>query len=103
MTQNKMSNELAIQAARNNAEWCDEVCRAHDKPGEYSDQLWITRYSTPAFYPNIVTLTPNGAEIQTEGIREFMSQFEGGFAVKDSFATLDLVPLGFILYFSAEW
>ena len=98
-----MSDELVIRAAHNNAEWCDAVCRAHNAPGEFSDHLWLNRHETPPFYPNIVTLTPNAAETQTERIREFSKHFASGFAVKDSFATLDLVPLGFEILFSAEW
>lgn len=99
-----MSSELATQAARNNAEWCDVVCSAHGAPGEFSDHLWVNRHAAPPFYPNIVTLTPHDTEIQTKRIREFSeSGFQGGFAVKDSFATLDLVPLGFEIYFSADW
>ncbi len=99
-----MTDELTILAARNNAEWCDAVCRAYGVPGEFSDDLWLNRHPTPPFYPNAVTLTPDTAEIQTERIREFLqSGFKGGFAVKDSFCTLEVAQLGFEVWFSAEW
>ena len=44
-------------AARNNAAWCDAVCRAYGAPGEFDDELWLTRRPAPPLYPNAVTLT----------------------------------------------
>lgn len=99
-----MTKEFTIQAARNNAEWCDSVCRANDVPGNFFDDLWLNRQPTPPFYPNAVTLTANAAEIQTERIREFLqSGIVGDIGIKDSFCTLDLAPLGFEVWFNAEW
>src|SRR3954464_2111305 len=42
-------------AAQNNAIWCDAVCRAHDRPGEFHEVLWLNRLGTPRFYPDVVT------------------------------------------------
>jgi hypothetical protein len=45
----------AEQAARNNAIWCDTICRAHGVQGEFHGQLWLNRQPVPRFYPNAVT------------------------------------------------
>jgi hypothetical protein len=99
-----MADELTIQAARNNAEWCDAVCCAYGVPGEIFDDLWMNLHPTPPFYPNAVTLTENGSEIQTEHIRELLkSGITADIGIKDSFCSLDLAPLGFVVWFTAEW
>jgi len=43
------------QAARNNAVWCETICRVHGTPGEFHDTLWLNRHPVPRFYPNVVT------------------------------------------------
>jgi len=96
--------DRAQQAARNNAAWCDVVCRAHGRPGELLDGLWVNRHETPPLYPNVVTLDRLHPDEHLEHIRAFMrAGVPGAWAVKDSFCTLDLAPLGFELLFEAEW
>ena len=96
-----MSRNTVAAAAFNNARWCDAVCRAHGHPGELTDALWLNRAEVPPFYPNVVTLTPEGGARQLEVISEL--ELPGRWAIKDSFATLDLAPLGFEELFSAQW
>jgi hypothetical protein len=55
----------------------------------------------PRFYPNVVTLTPEGAPRQLDLLSRL--DLPGRWGVKDSFATLDLAPLGFTELFSARW
>lgn len=94
----------AVQAAHNNAHWCDAVCRAHGIPGEFHSRLWLNRHPVPRFYPNVVTLSAKaGAAQQLAAIRDLASESLGGFGVKDSFATLDLEPLAFRVLFEARW
>ncbi|MHA7632518.1 hypothetical protein [Corallococcus sp. M7] len=90
-----------LPAVRNNAEWCDAVCRAHGRPGRFEDGLWLNPAPVPAFYPNAVTLT----EDRTEAALHALSRLElpGRWGVKDSFATLDLAAHGFDLLFEARW
>ncbi|NBJ12947.1 hypothetical protein [Microvirga arsenatis] len=95
-------NELATLAARNNALWCDAVCRADGRPGEFRDDLWLNRHGTPRFYPDAVTLTGH------PGLADVVASLVGtdpgrGWAVKDSFAAIDLSPLGFQPLFDAQW
>jgi hypothetical protein len=53
-----MTYSRVEQAARNNAVWCETICRVHGTPGEFHDTLWLNRHPVPRFYPNVVTLAP---------------------------------------------
>lgn len=100
MTDNNIHR--AIQAARNNALWCDAVCRANDAPGEFHPSIWLNRHAVPPFYSNAVTLTAGGAAQQVALIAE-LAAARRSFSVKDSFSALDLRPLGFHILFEATW
>ena len=92
-------------AAFNNAFWCDAVCDAQGSPGEFRDDLWLNRHVTPRFYPNMVTLTPGAQSAhQLEQVQALLhAGLTGEWTVKDSFASLDLAPLGFEVAFEATW
>jgi hypothetical protein len=91
------------QAIRNNAQWCHLVCRAHGSPGEFFDEIWINRAPVPRFYPNAQTLAERSSR-QINLIRELISQgLSSGWAVKDSFASLDLTTCGLDPLFDAQW
>jgi len=96
-----MAGDRVAAATFNNAAWCDAVCRAHGRPGEFTEALWLNRAEVPRFYPNVVTLTPEGAARQLDVLSTL--DLPGRWGVKDSFATLDLAPLGFTELFSARW
>jgi hypothetical protein len=49
---------LALTAARNNADWCDALCRTHGAPTTLDEVAWTSRTRTPPFYPDAVTLVP---------------------------------------------
>ena len=85
------------QAARNNAEWCDAVTRSWGGHGEFEPELWINPGEAPTFYPNAVTLVP------MDWVPTAIATAEDGFAVKDSFALMDLTPLGYTPLFDAQW
>lgn len=92
------------QAIRNNAQWCHSVCRAHGRPGEFFDEIWINRAPLPRFYPNAQTLAERSSPRQLKLIRELIDQgLPTGWAVKDSFASLDLTTCGFTVLFDAQW
>ncbi|RKG58600.1 hypothetical protein D7X30_13400 [Corallococcus sp. AB011P] len=90
-----------LPAVRNNAEWCDAVCRAHGRPGRFEDGLWLNPAPVPAFYPNAVTLTADRTEASLHALSRL--ELPGRWGVKDSFATLDLAAHGFDLLFEAWW
>lgn len=100
-----MTDHLKLQQAiHNNALWCDTVCRAHGRPGEFLEALWLHRHEPLPFYPNGVTLTAEETSVQLDYIRELINLgLPGAWGLKDSFYTLDLVPLGFRLLFEAQW
>ena len=100
-----MSDERLEQAALNNAMWCDTVCRAHGRPGEFLEGMWINGRETPRFYPNGVTLSGGrGSTVQLQHIHDLLEAgIPGELGIKDSFFALDLGPLGFRILFEAEW
>ena len=90
--------ELVGQAAFNNAEWCDAVCRAHGLAGVLGPDSWLVPRRSPPMYPDAVTLRPETDDRFLAGIDS-----TAGASVKDSFGTLDLSRHGFRVLFEAEW
>jgi hypothetical protein len=91
-------------AALNNAHWCDAVCRAHGLQTVMDNALWQCAQATPRFYPNAVTLDAHAQAQQLAQISALDNYgLAGGLSVKDSFATLDLAPLGYTVRFEATW
>ncbi len=97
-----MTTDRAALCARNNALWCDAVCRAHGVPGEFVGGLWLNRQPVPRFYSNAITLSPKDPAGQRAWVEHLMTR-RAGFSVKDSFAALDLSDLGFDVLFEATW
>jgi hypothetical protein len=92
------------RAVLNNARWCEAVCTAHGGRGESFPGLWLNRRPSPRFYPNAITLTPDGTVAQLAAIAELVDlELPAGWGVKDSFCTLELAGLGFRVLFEAEW
>nr|WP_237773140.1 hypothetical protein [Streptomyces luteocolor] len=87
-------------AVRNNAEWCDAVCRSHGVPGAVEGSVWSSPRRTPPLYPDAVTLAP---EATAEDVLARIDVTSPGASVKDSFATLDLSGAGFEVLFEARW
>jgi hypothetical protein len=86
-------------AARNNAAWCDLVCRSHGAPTVLDDRAWTTPTRPPHLYPDAVALSPDvtGPELLDR------VDASPGCSIKDSFAALDLATAGFRLLFEAQW
>lgn len=86
-------------AARNNALWCDAVCRSHRLSGTLDSVAWSSSTRTPPLYPDAVTLsaTPHAADI--------LRRIDGsaGASVKDSWTSLDLAAAGFTPVIDGEW
>jgi hypothetical protein len=87
-------------AARNNAEWCDILCRTHGISGRFDADAWVAPRRTPPFYPDAVTLDPAANEAS---ILERIDTVAPGCSIKDSFAALDLAPFGFEVVHEADW
>ena len=98
----KPVDQRLLDAIRNNAEWCDLVCRSHGVPGRFHEYAWVNEHSVPAFYPNVISLQPGGAA--AEHIEALLDAgLPRAWGVKDSFACLSLEALGFRPLFEATW
>jgi len=95
-----MGAEALLHAAViNNARWCDAVCRSHGYPGEFGGRLWISAGHALPFYPNAITLSPDVTAAEATAGQDPSRPF----AIKDSFARLDLTPRGLTPLFDASW
>ena len=93
-----MGAEALLHAAViNNARWCDAVCRSHGYPGEFGGRLWISAGHALPFYPNAITLSPDVTASEGTASQDPARPF----AIKDSFARLDLAPHGLTPLFDA--
>ncbi len=90
---------LLDAAVVNNALWCDAVCRSHGHPGAFSARLWVSVRHDLEFYPNAISLCPDVTAPEAVAARELSRRY----AVKDSYARLDLAAEGLTLLFEAEW
>jgi hypothetical protein len=97
--QGQQPADLVRTAARNNAEWCDSVCRLHGRAGTYHDGGWTVPTRSPPLYPDAVTLDPSAS------IDAILAAIDTspGCSLKDSFACLDLASDGFHVLFEAQW
>jgi hypothetical protein len=86
-------------AVRNNANWCDLVCRSHGIKTRFRADLWVTAARAPDLYPDAITLRDNVPE---QDVLTAIAPGPGA-SVKDSYATLDLAPHGFDELFEARW
>ena len=92
-------NDAALAAAGNHARWCEAVCRSHGIPTTTEHGHWAALRRPPAPIPDAVALLEGAAP--DDVLRP--AQDGPGIAVLDSFADLDLAPLGFELRREAQW
>jgi len=85
--------------AQNNALWCDTVLKAAGARTEFHGGYWIAREKVLPLYPSIVTLAARPAADLYAALETLPQRA----AVKDSFDSLDLSPLGFRKLFTGTW
>ena len=90
---------MLTAAIENNASWCAEVCATYGIHTRTECSIWFTDGRPPRYYPDAITLNP---EVTAEQVAARIGDRTSA-SVKDSFATFDLVPLGFDLLFAANW
>jgi hypothetical protein len=90
-------------AAANNAFWCSAVSRAHGLTDEWRRDYWRQADKSLPLYPNLITLSLDGRELQTAAIEQGARSGLEHWSVKDSFNAIDLTSLGFRVLFRAEW
>ena len=91
---------------RNNAEWCDAVCRGRGIEGRFTQHLWVCERPTPPYYPNVITLQPSSDALMRElAIAIGLVRANGGddLSIKDGFADIDLASFGLRVLFDAQW
>jgi hypothetical protein len=76
------------------------VCRSHGIPNAVGEAAWCSARRTPPYYPDAVTLRPDA--VPTDFLPE-IDTASPKCSIKDSFATLDLTPDGFVELFTAQW
>lgn len=91
---------LVRASARNNADRCEAMSRAHGRSGEYRLDAWASRERTPPSYPDAVTFTER---VDADDLLARIDRTTPGASVKDSFALLDLSAHGFRPLRDAHW
>ncbi|NRQ34598.1 hypothetical protein HII36_22560 [Nonomuraea sp. NN258] len=88
---------MLAEAVRNNAEWCEAMCRTHGLPSTFTERAWVSPRRTPVLYPDAVTLSPDATA------RDVLAGIDdtSGASIKDSYARLDLP--GYDVLFNAQW
>jgi hypothetical protein len=93
----------ALQCAANNVDWYEAVFRTHGLSGAMARGVWTCPGRPPPYYSNAVTLAPGDPREQIDELRRLGTLLGRSFSLKDSFAALDLAPLGFRPLFDAQW
>lgn len=99
MRDDRCVTDRLLLAARNNAVWCDTVCRTHGLAGILDELAWTSPRRTPPYYPDAVTLSPEVGEY------DILSRIDpsDGASVKDSWSRLDLTSEDFARLVVGEW
>ena len=97
-----MSRESTI-CAFNSVHWYEAIFRVHGLSGTIANGMWTSQGVAPPYYSNAVTLAVSGKAAQISTLRDLGTALGRPWSVKDSFAALDLAPLGFRPLFDAEW
>ncbi len=85
--------------AHNNALWCDAVLKAAGAGTRFHAGFWEAKGTVLPLYPNIVTLSAQpGSDFYAA-----LETLPAAAAVKDSYADLNLAPLGFRQVLSGTW
>jgi hypothetical protein len=87
----------------NSVSWYGAMFRAHGLRGDFEGTLWSSRDEAPPYHSNAVTIVDGDVAAQTRTIAALRDALRRPFTVKDSYARLDLAPLGFDVLFDATW
>ncbi|PKR85265.1 hypothetical protein [Heyndrickxia camelliae] len=90
---------LLNKAVLNNIAWCRLVCHTHGIDCVWRGNLWGMHKEAPSFYPEVITANMD----TTMAELEYFIKNGNVRSVKDSYANLNLSPLGFKKFFDAEW
>ena len=99
MPHHSKTADRVLLAARNNALWCDTVCRTHGLRGSMDDLAWTSPRRTPPYYPDAVTLSP---DVEAHDLLARIDSSDGC-SVKDSWSSLDLTMEDFARLVVGDW
>ncbi|MFJ8263563.1 hypothetical protein ACIQ4I_16750 [Rummeliibacillus sp. NPDC094406] len=86
-------------AVLNNIAWCQIICITHGIVGISKKNIWGLHSKAPTFYPEVIT---SDKRATIEEVKYFIENGKVS-SIKDSYANLNLTPLGFDILFEAEW
>ncbi len=94
--------ELAVL---NNVHWYESIFSAQALTSETDGRVWRSHAAPPPFHSNLVVIAPNTTETDIEAYAADIEQQrpKTGWCLKDSYAALDLAPLGCSMLFAADW
>jgi hypothetical protein len=94
--------ELAVL---NNVCWYQAMFKAHGLASTVDGRVWLSHAAAPAFHSNLVVRSPGTSQHEVEACVRTLEAvpLRAGWSMKDSYASLDLAPLGFDQLFQAEW
>jgi hypothetical protein len=99
---NRSKIELAVL---NNTCWYEAIFTAHGLANETDGRVWRSHETAPPFHSNLVVLSPltTRSDIETCAAGIEQQPRPKGWSLKDSYACLDLTPLGYAVLFDADW
>ncbi|AZB44015.1 hypothetical protein CEF21_17780 [Bacillus sp. FJAT-42376] len=87
------------KAILNNIDWCRIVSESHGAIAASADSVWGLYSKAPDFYPEIISFC---RDADLAEVNDFIKKGHVS-SMKDSYADLNLSPLGFEILFEAEW
>jgi hypothetical protein len=78
---------------------------AHRLASETDGRVWRSHETAPPFHSNLVVLAPTTtrADVEAYAVDIERQRSQTGWSLKDSYACLDLAPLGCSMLFQADW
>jgi len=103
--QSEMQPSNVELAVLNNTRWYEGMFAAHGLAWKVDGRVWLSHETPPAFHSNLVVLAAATTQFEVEAYVHEIERIPraAGWSIKDSYACLDLVPLGFTPLFDAEW
>ena len=93
----------AANALSASVHWYEAMFRAHGVPWTIADGVLAAGGEPPPYHSRAVALAAGEPARQASVVARMRAAVPGPFTVKDSFARLDLAPLGFRVLFEAQW
>ncbi|MEP2533305.1 hypothetical protein [Shimia sp.] len=97
------TDQRAIAAAHNNADWYGAVFAAHRLQFKRLPYAFVGLDTAPPYYSNMTITSPEPWDAILSELARLSARFGGKLGIKDSFCQLDLQTHGFKVLFEASW